>query len=61
MDLGKLLTDKEVLKIAGLGSILVEYPTLAQLTSIDQLFARAKKVILLYVHEMDDQQCSRPL
>ena len=54
MDLSKLLSDKEVLKIAGPGSSLVEYPALARLNNIDQLFARSKKIILLYVHEMDE-------
>jgi hypothetical protein len=52
-DLSKLLSDKEVLKISGHGTALVEYPALKEMTSIDHLFARANKIILLYVHESD--------
>lgn len=49
----KLLSDKEVKKLAGRGTKIIIYPELKNMTDIDQVFGNSNKVILLYVNEQD--------
>ena len=52
--MNKLLSDHEVEKIAGPGCLVVEYPILAKLNNIEQLFKKSNKIVLLYVHDIDE-------
>ena len=48
-----MLTDKQVLKIAGSKTKLIVYPNLKRYKSLKQLFGKHKKIIILYVHDED--------
>lgn len=46
-----MLTDKQVKRIAGKGSKIITYPQLKKYKSIEQLFGKNNKIIILYVHD----------
>jgi hypothetical protein len=47
----KLLSDDEVVRLAGPDSKVMLYPDLQQYQNINQLFGRKKKIIILYLNE----------
>jgi len=47
----KLLSDKEVLRLAGPDTKVVLYPDVAKYNDIDELFGHHNKIALLYVNE----------
>lgn len=49
----KLLSDKEVARLAGAKSKVLTYPQIAQYDSIEQLFGGANKIVLLYLNDVD--------
>jgi len=51
----KLLSDKEVLRLAGNGAKVVLYPDIAKYDDIDDLFGNYNKILLLYVNQTDSQ------
>jgi hypothetical protein len=51
----KLLTDKEVQKIAGPGTKVVTYPELKKANSLEELFGEDKNVIILYLNERNGE------
>lgn len=46
-----MLTDKQVLKLAGKNTKLLIYPDIAKYKTLDQVFGKKKNVIILYVHD----------
>jgi hypothetical protein len=50
-NISKLLSDKEVMKLAGKDSKVITYPEIQDYDSIPQLFGRKNKVIILYLNE----------
>lgn len=49
-----LLTDKQVLKLAGKNTLLLDYPELSKVDNLDQLFNGNDKVIILYINSVSD-------
>ncbi len=47
-----LLTDQQMLKLAGPGSRIISYPEIKEYSSIEELFGRSKKLIILYLNEV---------
>ena len=46
-----MLTDKQILKVAGPHTKIITYPNLKRFNTIEQVFGDKKKVIILYVHD----------
>lgn len=53
-----LLTDKQILKIAGSRSKILTYPDLKNYNTIEQLFGNYDKIILLYLNEINGNNYS---
>jgi hypothetical protein len=53
-----LLTDKQILKIAGDKSKILIYPDIKNYNSIEELFGNNNKIILLYLNEVTDSSYS---
>lgn len=53
-----LLSDKQMLKLAGKGTKLMSYPDIGKYSSINELFGNDNKIIILYLNEVSGDSMS---